>query len=250
MTDATNDLSKTLASVESIKAYLAGIVRAAADNRVGSPVLLTYVGGEFVKAVGTTFEKHLTALADGELISVPKSRRKLAPFVQTYCNDIFATERTPAGIYTVWPRDPGTNASTRPNLLATPATALRFQRAVWAAFIRPLDGKRRFLNLDQIGFTDATEAPREGNWKEIEEQFILGAPSNAPVDGAELQGRIEDWSRSVDIPLTKLILSVKPAREPSVHLEQLLEVIEALPSALAAQWSVPAAVLKHLRSIR
>jgi hypothetical protein len=161
MTDLAAELSESLSSIESIKIYLAGLVGAASDSRRGEPVRLTYVGGEFAKNVGVPFEKHVTALADCERIAVPKARRKLTPFVQSYCEDIFTVTESPPGVYFVAPVTPKEGGADRSMAARAPST-LRFHRAIWAAFIQPLDGKRRFLNLDRIGFTDASEAPREG----------------------------------------------------------------------------------------
>jgi hypothetical protein len=249
MTNPAEKLSETLSSIDSIKSYLAGLVSAAFDGRGGQPVRLTYVGGEFAKATGVTFEKHLMALAESDQIAVPHPKRKLAPFVRAYCKDIFAVTEDPPGVYFVSPLASAEGAAVR---VPTPhaAATLRFHRAVWAAFIRPLEGKRRFLNLDNIGFSDAAEIPTEGSWREIEERFILGVAPNSPVDGVELQSRIEEWASHAEIPFSRLVVDAKPSGGPSRHLEQLLDIIDALPSPIAAEWSIPAAVLKHLRNSR
>jgi len=249
MTNPAAKLSATLSSIDSIKSYLAGLVSAAFDGRGGVPVRLTYVGGEFAKAVGVTFEKHLMALAESDQVAVPHPRRKLAPFVGAYCKDIFAVTEGPPGVYFVSPLASAEGAAVgvpTPHASAT----LRFRRAVWAAFIRPLEGERRFLNLDKIGFSNAAEMPTEGSWREIEERFILGLAPNSPVDGVSLQSRIEEWARHAEIPISRLVVDAKPPRVPSRHLEQLLEIIDALPAPIAAEWSIPAAVLKHLRDAR
>lgn len=241
------DIAETLSTMESIKSYLVGLVDAAFDSRAGEPVRLTYVGGEFAKTVGVPFEKHVTALAERNQIAVPKTRRKLAPFVEAYCDDIFKLIKDPAGVYFVSPLSRGEGSAPRPGVAHTPA-ALRFHRAIWAAFIRPLEGKRRFLNLEKLGFTDAGDRPEGANWQEIEERFILGLASGAPVDGSELQARIEEWARNAGVPISHLVIGAKPPRERSRQLEQLFEIIDALPTPLAASWSIPAAVLKHLRN--
>jgi len=249
MTDLRTELADTLCSIESIKIYLAGLVSAASDNRGGEPVRLTYVGGEFAKNVGVPFEKHVTALADSARIAVPKARRKLAPFVQTFCDDIFTISENPPGVFFV--ARPGTREAPPPGAVGSRMqSALRFHRAAWAAFIRPLEGKKRFLNLDRIGFTDSAERPPEGNWREIDERFILGLAPGAPVDGVELQERIEKWTQESQVPISRLVIDNKPPREPSRQLELLLEIIDGLPAPLAASWAIPAAVLKHLRDIR
>lgn len=249
MTQPTADLSETLSSIESIKSHLAGLVQVASDQRGGVPVRLTYVGGEFVKAVGSPFEKHVTALADRELLVLPKSRRKLANFVEAYCQDIFELTKDGAGISFVTPSGRHTEEATRTKTRSEPA-ALRFHRAVWAAFIRPLEGTRRFLNLDSIGFTNAAEMPEEGNWREIEEEFIVGLAPGLPVNGSELQSRIERWAQHAGVEISRLVTGPNPPRERLNHLEQLFEIIEALPPQVAASWAVPALVLKHLRDAR
>ncbi|RYY28420.1 MAG: hypothetical protein EOP62_04295 [Sphingomonadales bacterium] len=252
MTSPESDLAEHLCSIDSIKIYLAGLVDAAFDDRKGAPVRLTFVGGEFAKRVGVPFERHLNALADCEQIALPRARRRLAPFVETYCQDILAITEKPAGVYFVAPF--GADGT---DLVAVSDRALlRFHRAVWAAFIRPLDGKRRFLNLDRVGFTDAAEPPALGNWLEITGNYVLGAPSDAQVDGIEVQNRIEQWASDNGASVSKLIMAPKPERaaarprSASGQLEQLLAIVDALPPAVAAGWSIPVAVLKHLRDAR
>jgi hypothetical protein len=249
MTSPAIELSETLCSIDSIRSYLAGLISASSDNRDGEAVRLTYVGGEFAKTVGVPFEKHVTALAERDQIAVPKIHRKLAPFVEAYCNDIFKLTENPPGVYFVAPLGAGEGGAVRSVISRSPS-AFRFHRAIWAAFIRPLEGNRRFLNLDKIGFTNAAEMPKEGNWREIEERYILGVAPDAPVDGSELQVRIEEWAHYAGIPISRLIIGAKAPREQSRHLEQLFEIIGSLPAALAASWSIPAAVLKHLRDAR
>lgn len=252
MTSPESDLAENLSSIDSIKIYLTGLVDAAFDDRKGAPVRLTFVGGEFAKRVGVPFERHLNALADCEKIVLPKARRRLATFVEAYCQDIFVITEDPAGVYFVAPL--GADGS-NPNAVLDRAP-LRFHRAVWAAFIRPLNGKRRFLNLDKVGFTDAAERPALGSWLEIAENYVLGAPSDAPVDGIEVQRRVEQWASDSGAPVSKLIMAPKPVRA-AVHprggpgqLEQLLAIVDTLPPAIAAGWSIPVAVLKHLRDPR
>lgn len=252
MTSPESDLSERLCSIDSIKIYLAGLVDAAFDDRKGAPVRLTFVGGEFAKRIGVPFERHLNALAEGGQIALPKARRRLAPFVETYCQDILAITEEPAGVYFVGPL----GAGGADPVAVSDRAPLRFHRAVWAAFIRPLDGKRRFLNLDKVGFTDAAEPPVLGSWLEITENYVLGAPSDAAVDGMDVQRRIEQWSGDTGAPVSMLVMAPKPhraaelPRSTSGRLEQLFAIIDALPSAVAAGWSIPAAVLKSLRDAR
>lgn len=248
MTILTSEIADNLLSIEGIKAFLAGLITAASDNRNGEPVRLTYVGGEFAKAVGMPFEKHVAAIADLGQVVVPRTQRKLAPFVQAYCKDILALTEI-SGVYFVSPHGLVGDHSVRSTASRVPAT-LRFHRAVWTAFIRPLDGRRRFLNLDKIGFTDTADSPVEGNWHEINERFILGLTPNAPVDGVELQTRIEQWANEAGISLSQLIMGPKPPREVSRKIDQLFEIIDSLPAPLAASWLIPAALLKHLRDER
>lgn len=248
MTGSLTELSETLSSIESIKSYLAGLVGAASANRNNEPVRLTYIGGEFAKAVGCPFEKHITALVDKAAIAVPKTSRKLAPFVEAYCGDILSLTESPSGVYFIHPLGGGEVDPDRPQN-QRPVANLRFHRAVWAAFIRPLEGSRRFLNLDRIGYTNSAELPKEGNWREIEQRFVAGIPSGAPVDSSDLQARIEEWARQAEIPISSLVIGPAPHREAK-RLNQLLEIIDALPATIAASWSIPAAVLKYLRDER
>jgi hypothetical protein len=155
----------------------------------------------------------------------------------------------PIGVYFVSPLSASEGAVASLPEQGT-SSSLRFHRAVWAAFIRPLENEKRFLNLDNIGFTNSAEIPSGGNWREIEKRFILGVAPNAPVDGADLQSRIEEWANHADVPISKLLVGTAPSRETSRHLEQLLTIIDSIPASLLAEWSIPASVLKHLRNSR
>lgn len=244
----SHELSQTLSTIESIKIYLTGLVASAFDAAHEKPVRLTYIGGEFAKSVHMPFEKYVTTLAEREQITVPIMRRKLAPFVANYCNDVLRLTRDDGGVYFVSPLASNEVDKSQVSVVQTPAQ-LRFHRAVWAAFIRPLEG-RRFLNLDKIGFTDSATEPQDGDWREIESRFILGLAPNAPVDGTLLQKRIEEWALHAEIPISRLAVEAKFPNEQSRSLEQLFAIIDSLPTPLAATWSIPAAVLKHLRNAR
>ncbi len=243
---AAIDPHTPLASIDSIKAYLAGVVTAAAGNR-GPKVQLTYVGGEFRKLTGVPFERHLNDLAEQETFSVPKDKRKLAGFVQSYCRDLIGMERSDAGTWLVFPV--GHAGTTEAEAPATGTAMLRFKPAVWAAFIRPIAAAHRYLNLDPIGFTDVDDAPASGNWKEIAQDFVLGLPADAAVDGARVQSLIEAWAAASSVPISSLIVTAKTP-DPAPALRKLLDLIDLLPLELAASWSIPAAVLKHLARTR
>jgi hypothetical protein len=239
---------RPLASLESIKAYLAGVIVAAAHER-GSKVQLTYVGGEFAKVAGATFEKHLNILATEGLISLPVSKRKMAPFIESFCKDLITLEKLPSGSFVVFPADSEAAQLAPPDESARRAT-LTFKRPVWAAFIRPLGAAKRFLNLENIGFTDADACPGEGTWKEIGAEYILGAETDAPIDGVDMQSRIERWAQEAGVSISTLVVARVKAPGPGRRLDALLEIIDTLPPALAISWTIPAAVLKHLRHAR
>lgn len=253
MTTLPNEFVENLTSIETIKTFLAGLVAAAFESGGNVPVRLTYIGGEFAKSVGSTFEKRLNVMADeGKMPSLPRSQRKLAQFIEAYCTDIFEISQDPAGVYFVSPKSDG--ASQAAPVERAHAT-LRFHRAVWAAFIRPIEGKRRFLNLDQIGFTDTMEKPTTGNWHEIPKTAVLGVASGVEVDGVDLQNRIEQWAGEAGVPISQLVLAPKPShhasrRADSCQLDRLLDLIDSLPPDIAAHWSIPADVLQHLRNAR
>lgn len=246
MNTSSNDLRASLSSIDSIKAYLAGVVATAAKNR-GPKVELTYVGGEFRKMAGLPFEHHLNMLAEQEALNVPKPKRKLADFIETYCADLIDRERSTAGTWLVFPRDLTGPAEPSPSQASSPAM-LRFKPAVWAAFLRPVAAGHRYLNLEQIGFTDADEMPAGGLWKEIERRFVLGIAPNDPVDGAKVQRQIEAWASEAAVPISLLMVSVP--KDVARPLRELLDLIDTLPIDLAMSWSIPAAVLKHLSRAR
>lgn len=241
-----DDPRASLSSIDSIKAYLAGVVTTAANSR-GPKVELTYVGGEFRRLAGIPFERHLTILAEEDVLSVPKPKRKLADFIAAYCNDLIARERSPAGTWLVFPSQHGGAGGTHPPQ-ASPAAMLRFKPAVWAAFIRPLSSGHRYLNLEHIGFTDNDGTPGEGLWREIDRSYILGAGKDEPIDGAAVQARIEAWAGAAAVPLSTIMVST--AKDAARPLKQLLDLIDALPPEIAATWSIPAGVLKHLARSR
>jgi hypothetical protein len=249
MNEVTNE---NVATLDAIKAYLVGLITAAAPDH-GSKVQLTYLGGAFSKEAGTTFEKHLNALAQAGVISMPISKRKMAPFLETFCADRVVVEKLPTGAFVVYPKGDTKNASDgdeiEAHVIGRPA-ALKFKRPVWAAFIRPLTHGKRFLNLEQIGFTDADEMPAGGNWKEIPAEFILGAAPDAAIDGSELQSRIEKWAITSETALSSLVVTPPVTTPTSRPLTTLLDLIDSLPPQVAATWSIPAAVLKHLRNAR
>jgi hypothetical protein len=239
------ELADTLTSIESIRTYLAGAVGAASQARSGSPVRLTFIGGEFRKSVGAPFEEHVNRLADRGLVSLPRSRRKLAPFVETHCRDLLSLQEEAGGIHFVSPAvapPPGEQQHT-----SSAVAPLRFNRAVWAAFIRPLEGRRRFLNLDKIGFTDAADPPPGGDWREIEPRFVLGLPAHAPIDGDKLQAHIVEWAAQAGVPLSVLLLEQKASVRKRTRLDQLLDVVDLLPQSIAASWVIPVSVLTYLR---
>jgi len=242
------DPRSSISSIDSIRAFIAGVVVTAAHNR-GPKVQLTYVGGEFTKAVGLPFERHLNDLAEQNVLSIPKPRRKLATFIDCYCRDLIGMERSDAGTWLVFPAEhvEGTDGSV-PHPGSQPM--LRFKAAVWAAFIRPIAATHRFLNLEQIGFTDVDQKPAEGNWREIDRQFVLGVAPDEQVDGATVQGQIEAWAAASGVPISSLVVTATKGQEASRPLRQLLDLIDSLPPEVAASWSIPAAVLKHLSRAR
>lgn len=239
-----------LASLEGIKGCLIEMIKAAATP-AAPKVHLPYLGGEFAKLAGGSFEQHLNALASDGSISIPVSKRKMVPFIKTFCHDQVGVERKDTGAFVVFLKDGVEGAAMAPPTEYPSTRApLKFKRPVWAGFIRPIAQGRRFFNLDQIGFTDQDAPPTDGNWKEIAGEFVLGAAPDAAIDGVDVQSRIEKWARQAAVPLSYL---VQAAAAPSTHgksLSALLDIIDALPPQVAASWSIPASVLKHLRHAR
>jgi hypothetical protein len=231
------------------------VISGAAHSDRGPKILLSYVGGEFNKAVGTTFEKHLSDLAERKLVDVSPPKRKMISFIHAYCDELIDTERSPGNHYFVFPKGTGQEAGSplegaRSDEVQSSPTLLKFKKAVWTAFIRPLSDGRRFLNLEHIGFTDSSSLPNDGQWVEIEKEFILGLQANEAVDAPKLQGLIEAWSCKMGIPISRLVVSPLSAPTVGRHLKALYDIIDTLPPSLAAQWEIPASVIKHLRQAR
>lgn len=239
-----------LASLEGIKGCLIGMIKTAATDDAPK-VHLTYLGGEFAKLAGASFEKHLNDLASDGTISMPVSKRKMVPFFKTYCHDQVGVERLATGAFVAFLKEGAEGVPAQAPAEQAPTRApLKFKRPVWAAFIRPIAHGKRFLNLDQIGFTDQDAAPGDGSWKEIAPDFVLGAAPDAVIDGVEVQSRIESWARTVDVPLSQLILTPSTPASHGKSLSALLDLVDSLPPQIAASWSIPASVLKHLRHAR
>lgn len=249
MEEVANEQSP-LASLEGIKGCLIGMIKTAATE-AAPKVHLTYLGGEFAKLAGGSFEQHLNDLASDGSISMPVSKRKMVPFFKAYCHDQVGVERLPTGAFVAFLKNGAEGAPGAAPAEQTQTRApLKFKRPVWAAFIRPIATGRRFLNLDQIGFTDQDAPPSDGNWKEIGADFVLGAAPDAVIDGVDVQSRIESWARAADVSLSHLILTASTPATHSKSLSALLDIIDSLPPQVAASWSIPALVLKHLRHAR
>lgn len=246
MEEVANEQSP-LASLEGIKGCLIGILKDAATP-AAPKVHLTYLGGKFAKSAGSSFEQHLNNLASDGVISMPVSKRKMVPFFKAYCQDQVGVDHLETGAFVAFLKDSveGTPVPALDEQLSMRAP-LKFKRPVWAAFIRPIGQGRRFLNLDQIGFTDQEAPPSDGNWKEIAPNFVLGAAPDATIDGVDLQLKIKNWARAADVPLSHLIQTAATPSTRGKSLGALLDIIDALPPQVAASWSIPASVLKHLR---
>jgi hypothetical protein len=237
----------SIAAIEEIKAILLHIVRDGLKDRPDG-VHLTWVGGEFARRKAAPFEQYVNFLVMRDSAPIPLSARKMAPFIQKYCLDVFDLRQLAEQTYVVRLT---TSSSVPSNNAGEPTPTVeskKFKRGIWPAFIRPIEeGKRRFVNLDQFVFTDAARKPR-GNWMEVGSQFVASLSADAPVDSLGIQTKISAWADDNGVLIDNLLATdIETANEgPSVS--DLIRIIHGLPHSVSQNWSIPADVLRHLRN--
>jgi hypothetical protein len=237
-------LSNDDLDLEDVRSTLLEIVTHGLANRPDG-VHLTYVGAEFAKRKNVAFEQYLNILAVQGKVALPPSSRKMVPFIERFCSDLFDIKHPKTGTELLQLRPAADRQS-------DPVAALpnhKYKKGVWAAFIRPLaTDYRRFLNMENLGFTDVKRKPPGEVWLEIKREFISETPIDEPIDGPLVQGRISDWALSNHVDLDALIDSSPSAsfdrKRPSVR--DLVRIIKAMPPEVAAKWEIPAEVLLHL----
>jgi hypothetical protein len=231
-------------AIEEIRNLLVAIVQEGLKARPEG-VHLTYIGAEFAKRVNAPFEQYLNVLAVQQKLDVPISCRKMAPFIQRYCVDLFDLVKNPDGSVLLRSKQGLHDVEELP---AAPPVYHRFKKAFFVAFIRPLrEDARRFLNLDTLGFTDAKRKPPGEVWLEISRQYITETPIDEPIDGAAVQGKVADWIEDNGLESDVFIDHSHKASSADGALEDLLKIIDSLPSDVCSRWSIPAEVLRALR---
>ncbi|CAL1690586.1 hypothetical protein MMB232_00715 [Brevundimonas subvibrioides] len=197
------------------------------------------VGVVFRQRLGVPFEQFVTFQVLQNGVKIPNPKRKMLPFIQEYMTDQVE----------VVIRENGTAIA---KVIDEPPIAPDmpvYQKSVWVAFLRPIRLRtRRFLKLDDhVGFTDLPAGTQpQPHWVEVLPGDTLGASPTDPVDTLAVHHAIQAWLDRTGTDLSKVV--VRPASAAlSSRLQQLFEVIEALPVDVAAQWQIPATVLLHLK---
>lgn len=231
--------------LEDVRSTLVEIVTRGLENRPDG-VHLTYVGSEFARRKNVAFEQYLNFLAIQGRLDVPSSARKMVPFIDRYCGDLFEVDHPKTGTELLRLKR---TQDKRTEITIQPAPNHKYKKPVWAAFIRPLAADyRRFLSIDNFGFTDAKRKPAGDVWVEIKRDFISETPIEEPIDGPLVQARISEWAIENNVDLNVLVDSSPTASfdraKPSTR--DLVRIIRALPPQVAAKWLIPAEVLLTL----
>lgn len=231
-----------------VRATLLEIVSNGMQTRPG-PVYLTYVGSEFARKKNAAFEQYMNVLSVQNKITIPISSRKMIPFIENYCSDIFSVKRDSASAETISLMISGEAEAALGD--GASSSNHKFQKSVWAAFIRPLpDGFRRFLNIDTHGFSDYKRKPSSGIWLEISRDLITPTPIDQPVPGPLVQARIGEWAAANGLDVESLVDQAPQASftRSRLGLPDLLAIIGELPPELASRWKIPADILLFLGS--
>jgi hypothetical protein len=231
-------------ALDEVRSTLLEITRDGLQSRPDG-VLLTYVGTEWVKRKNAPFEQYLTILAIQQKLNAPPAARKMVPFIQSYCSDLFELSKTQSGIEVLRLKDSDQSDNA---VRATTFSNHKFKKAVWAAFLRPLpEGYKRFLSIDTLGFTDVKRKPGGGVWVEIPRDLITETPMDQPIDGPLVQARVTEWIERNNLDV-EVLLDLTPAGDfGRPTLGDLIRIIDALPETVSARWMIPADVLRNLR---
>lgn len=211
-------------------------------------VHLPYIGVEFAKRKNAPFEQYLNVLAVQHQLDVPISARKLVPFIERYCSDLFMLTKSPGGPQVVTLANRSDDPADYPTRIFSQH---KYKKAVWAAFIRPLpEDYKRYLNVDTLGFTDAKRKPAGDIWIEIPRDLITETPMNQPIDGPLVQANIGSWISQHEIDTNVLLdQSASGAFDRATDrasVEDLLRIINALPRDICIRWLIPAEVFRAL----
>ena len=233
-------------ALEDVRSALVSIVQDGLKSRPDG-VHLTYVGAEFARRMNAPFEQYLNVLAVQKQVDVPFSCRKMAPFLERYCLDVFDLLKNANGSILLRTKEQVTDAD---DVFVQSGTYHRFKKAVFVAFIRPLkDEVRRFLNLDTLGFTDAKRKPAGEPWLEIPRAYITETPLDQPIDGAAVQSKMSAWMKENNLDISVFLdAAYKP--DSASSLDDLIRVIHSLPREVCSRWNIPADVIRVLSSNR
>ncbi len=232
--------------LEEVRSALLEIVSEGLDGRPAG-VHLTYVGAEFARRKNAPFEQFINVLAVQDKLNVPNSARKMVPFIEKYCSDLFEIDRSVVGAELLKLKGPLVEIADFP---AVALPGQKYKKAVWAAFIRPLSLEyRRFLSMDTLGFTDVKRKPTGDLWIEIRREFITETPIDRPINGPLVQARIGEWAAANSVNLDILVDSSPSGSFGSdkPHITDLIRIISALPPEVAARWMIPSEVLLNLQ---
>ncbi|MEG8223193.1 hypothetical protein OSJ57_21670 [Sphingomonas sp. HH69] len=243
-------MSDDQSTIDNIRATLREIILEGLDRKPGG-VHLTFLGSSFARQKKMPFEQYVNVLTVQGQIDIPQSARKMIPFIETYCTDIFEIDREIVGSETIKLKQSGKDGSSSEISPASVFTNHKFSKAIWAAFVRPLPAEyKRFISLDTLGFSDLKRKPSSGLWVEIKRNFITETPMDQPIDGPLVQARIGEWASENNIPIETLIDRSAAASFDRPSISDLMRIIAALPSDVAARWLIPADVFLNLEAPR
>ena len=237
--ETRNDVGSGL---EDIRRHLVASVREAQSGDSG-PVYLKRVGSIFSKRTGATFEQFVNYEVITKNANVSLSSRKMAPFIEEFCNSLLRLSKDEKGEIRVDIADAADEHNHPKGIV--------YQKAAWVAFIRPIPPHtRRYLKLSpRIGFADIPEGDRpEEEWLEICAEDTLAAPAESRIEPELVQAKISAWLARTGLQPDAIAVQPNEEAASTNGLEALLSIIDSLPSSVAAQWSIPASVLRHLRS--
>jgi hypothetical protein len=108
--------------------------------------------------------------------------------------------------------------------------APRYNYRFWAAFSVPLSRGRRFLNLRDFTFQDSTQEPLSGEYREVEQAFIV--QEDAENRDTHIQENIQRWLSEKGLLPEHFFAKPRPSTEKIAHGVRGRSILEAVIEAL------------------
>jgi hypothetical protein len=234
--------------IQDVRDTILGIVRGGIEQRPDG-VHLTFVGAQFARIKGLSFEQYMGFLDYSKRAIIPIEQRKLLPFISSNLGDFLSIVRDSetGSEKVVMLHQPDPKSAGLSSFAISSTT--RFKRPVWAAFVRPLpEGYRRFVNLGDVTFKDASRKPNGTDWIEVEAQYIVQTPVGEAINGPLVQANIGEWAREKSIDIENFVSDESSDLLSGASLSDLVKIIRALPIDVTQRWSIPADVFRHLKT--